>query len=166
MIAIVNSCELFQELGQELKTKWWKSGHHDNDFTVKFEQLLNNFISLKSESATILLDEAFLDIEIQFNKIMTPDWEFRTEAIDTVITTLEDYFDDYTYLREKNLEMVTTLAQDRVAKRYIYSLLQPSTNVMRKRITFERSEQRADVAKKSNKRPNSFRNFSVKLVVT
>ena len=76
-----------------------------------------NFFSLKSESATILLDEAFLDIEIQFNKIMTPDWEFRTEAIDTVITTLEDYFDDYTYLREKNLEMVTTLAQDRVAKR-------------------------------------------------
>lgn len=148
MIAIVNNCELFQELGQELKTKWWKSGHHDNDFTVKFEQLLNNFISLKSDAANFLLDEAFLDIEIQFNKIMTPEWEFKTEAIDTVVMTMDDYFIDYQYLRDKNLELATIIAQDRVAKRYITSLLQPSGNVLRKRITFERTDQRADVAKK------------------
>jgi len=159
MIAIVNNCELFQELGQELKTKWWKSGHHDNDFTVKFEQLLNNFISLKSEAANILLDEAFLDIDIHLNKIMTPDWELKAEAIDTVERTLDDYFGDYRYLREKNLEMVTTLAQDRVAKRYIYSLLQPSVNVIRKRVTFERSEQRADVAKKIAKEAEQLQGF-------
>ena len=45
--------------------------------------------------------------------------------------------------------IVTDVAQERVAKRYIYSLLQPSVaNVLRKRVTFERSEQRVVVAKK------------------
>lgn len=150
MIAIVNNCELFEELGQELKGRWWKSGQHDNEATLNFEQLLTIFSSLKGEAANYLLDEAFLDIEIHFGKIMTPEWAKpgATEAIDTVATTMEDYFDDYNYLRPKNFEMVTQLAQDRVAKRYITSLLQPSANVLRKRVAFENADQRTSVAKK------------------
>lgn len=161
MIAIVNNCELFEELGQELKSRWWKSGHHDNDATVKFEQLLNNFIGLKSEAATFLIDEAFLDIEIQFNKIMTPEWAKpgATEAIDTVARTMEDYFEDYNYLRPRNFEMITTMAQERVARRYIYSLLQPSANVLRKRVSFETSEQRVDVAKKVSNEAKQLQRF-------
>lgn len=150
MIAIVNNCELFEELGQELKSRWWKSGHHDNEATQTFEQLLNLFQSLRQEAVNYLLDEAFLDIEIQFNKIMTPEWAKpeATEAIDTVATTMDDYFEDYNYLRPRNFEIVTDVAQERVAKRYIFSLLQPSANVLRKRVTFERDEQRVIVAKK------------------
>ena len=45
------------------------------------------------------------------------------------------------------------------SRRYIYSLLQPSTNVMRKRITFERSEQRADVAKKIKQEAEQLQGF-------
>jgi hypothetical protein len=29
MIAIINNCERFEELAQELKTRWWKSGPQD-----------------------------------------------------------------------------------------------------------------------------------------
>ena len=83
MIAIVNNCELFEELGQELKGRWWKSGQHDSDATVKFENLLSIFNSLKAEAGNFLLDEAFLDIEIQFAKIMTPEWA-RPEATDAI----------------------------------------------------------------------------------
>ena len=72
MIAIVNNCELFEELGQELKSRWWKPGQHDSEATIKFENLLSIFQNLKSEAAGYLLDEAFLDIEIQFAKLMTP----------------------------------------------------------------------------------------------
>ena len=44
--------------------------------------------------------------------------------------------------------MSVLYAYKRVAKRYIFSLLQPSANVLRKRVTFERDEQRVIVAKK------------------
>ena len=103
----VNNCELFEELGQELKSRWWKSGHHDNEATQTFEQLLNLFQTLRQEAVNYLLDEAFLDIEIQFNKIMTPEWAKpeATEAIDTVATTMDDYFEDYNYLRPRNFEI-------------------------------------------------------------
>ena len=103
----MNNCELFEELGQELKSRWWKSGHHDNEATQTFEQLLNLFQTLRQEAVNYLLDEAFLDIEIQFNKIMTPEWAKpeATEAIDTVATTMDDYFEDYNYLRPRNFEI-------------------------------------------------------------
>ena len=150
MIAIVNNCELFEELAQELKGRWWKSGQHDSDVTVKFENLVSMFRSLKDETADFLLDEAFLDMDMQFAKIMTSEWatEGATQPIDTVAVTLEDYFSDYNYLRQKNFEKVTEVAQNRVAKKYIVSLLQPSTNVLRKRVTLERSDQRVTVARK------------------
>ncbi len=161
MIAIVNNCELFEELGQELKSRWWKSGHHDNIATARFEQLLANFNALKSESANYLIDEAFIDTEIEFNKIMTPEWAKpdASEAIDTVAKTLEDYFEDYKYLRPKNYELVTALSMDRVAKKYIFLLLQPSSNVLRKRATFETSEQRVGVAKKVKKEAMQLQRF-------
>ncbi len=43
MIAIVNNCERFEELAQDLKARWWKPGHHDNEATNKFEILLKTF---------------------------------------------------------------------------------------------------------------------------
>ena len=49
------------------------------------------------------------------------------------------------------------------SRRYIYSLLQPSTNVLRKRITFERSEQRADVAKKIKQEAEQLQEFFRKI---
>ena len=154
---------MFEELGQELKGRWWKSGQHDSDATVKFENLLSIFKSLKVEAANFLLDEAFLDVQIQFDKIMTPEWARpeATEAIDTVATTMDDYFEDYNYLRPKNFELVTTLTQDRVAKRYIVSLLQPiQFHPTRKRVTLdERSDQRVLVAKKVSSEAKQLQRF-------
>merc|ERR1719474_2230205 len=30
MIAIINNCDRFEELSQDMKERWWKPGHHDN----------------------------------------------------------------------------------------------------------------------------------------
>ena len=46
----------------------------------------------------------------------------------------DDYFEDYSYLRPKNFELVISEAQDRVARRYITSMLQPSANPLRQKI--------------------------------
>ena len=55
--------------------------------------------------------------------------------------------------------MAVNMAQDRVALQYIVSLLQPTTNVLRKRVTFERSDQRITVAKKVSAEAKQLQKF-------
>lgn len=139
MIAIVNNCDRFEELGQELKERWWKPGHHDNEATNKFELMLKTYQvcrpvyavqafkilpppcrlekrpswaqDLLEESSGYLLDESFLDIDVHFSELLSSKWQNTTDAIDTVCATLEDYFDDYSYLKPKNFDKVITFAQ-------------------------------------------------------
>ena len=111
MIAIVNNCDRFEDLGQELKSRWWKPGHHDNEATNKFELMLKTYQDLLEESSGYLLDESFLDIDVHFSELLSSRWQNTTDAIDTVCATLEDYFDDYSYLKPKNFEKVITFAQ-------------------------------------------------------
>lgn len=63
MIAIINNCDRFEELSQNMKARWWKSGHHEAEGAGKFEMLLKTFQEIRQESVHYLLDEAFLDIE-------------------------------------------------------------------------------------------------------
>ncbi len=146
MIAIVNNCERFSELGQELKGRWWKSGHHDAAAAAKFELMLKTYRDLLEESSEYLLDEAFLDIDVHFSELLSSRWQNTTDAVDTVCATLDDYFEDYSYLKPKNSEKVITAAQDRVARRYITSMLQ--NNVLRRKISFETGEDRRKAAEK------------------
>ncbi len=141
MIATVNNCGRFEEmLGQDLKSRWWKPGHHDNEATLKFERMIKTYQDLLSESCGFLLDESFLDIDVHFSDLLSSKWQNTTDAVDTVCATLEDYFEDYSYLKPKHFENVITFAQDRVAKRYITSMLQ--NNVLRRKITFETPDDR------------------------
>ena len=127
MVAIVNNSELSQELSQDFRTRWLKPGQQDNYSRyseVKLEQLLSCYNDLKETAFNILLDEVFLDLEKDFKMITTPDWENEAEAIGTVVSTLADYFCDYSHLRTNIFEMVTELAQERVAIAYMNALLQ------------------------------------------
>ena len=153
MVAIVNNSELSQELSQVHRTKWLKPGQQDNDSAVKLEKLLDCYNHMKETASNILLDEVFLDIEKDFEMITTPDWENKNGAINTV-STLEDYFRDYSHLRENNFETVTVLAQERVAIAYMNSLLQPG-----KKIMFENSEQRAKFGKKIARESEQLQDF-------
>lgn len=58
------------------------------------------------------------------------------QAIDTICITLNDYFEDYQFLKPTNFELVITCAQDRVARKYITAMLQ--NNLLRRRLTFTR----------------------------
>lgn len=105
MIAIVNNCDRFEELAQELKDRWWTSDDVSNEATITLETLLQTYKDLREESSEFLLDESFLDIDAHFSDLMTSKWQNSTDAIDTVCATLEDYFEDYSYLK-KNFENV------------------------------------------------------------
>ena len=113
MVAIVNNSELSRDLSQTNQTKWLKPGQQDKDAAVKLEQLLNCYNDLKETASNILLNEVFLDIQDNFN-----------EDIGTVVSTLADYFVDYSHLRENIFEGFTALAQERVAIAYMNALLQ------------------------------------------
>jgi len=146
MIAIINNCERFVVLSQEMKSRWWRSGHHDNEASVKFEKLLKTFQDICQESVKFLLDEAFEDIEVFFSELVTVKWQVGSQAIETICLTLNDYFEDYQFLKQQNFERVITEAQDRVARKYITSMLQ--NNVLRRKITFTGDQERKTAAAK------------------
>ncbi|CAB4069632.1 EXOC3 [Lepeophtheirus salmonis] len=108
MMAIVNNCDRFEELAQDLKERWWKPGYHDNEAVSKFETLIHTFQILRDEN------------------ILTPKWLMSSNQIDTICLTLGDFFNDYTFLKQKNFERVMSKAQDRFAVEYITSMFQPS----------------------------------------
>ena len=96
MIAIINNCDRFEELSQDMKERWWKAGHHESQSggTVKLEheQLLKTYQDIRELSVDYLLDEAFLDIESYFGDLFTARWQGSTQAIETICCTLKDYF--------------------------------------------------------------------------
>ena len=51
MIAIVNNCERFRELAEELKERWWKPGYRDNDADMAYNALINTY-KVRTEEAT------------------------------------------------------------------------------------------------------------------
>lgn len=48
-----------------------------------------------------LLEEALVDLQEQFNTLLTPRWLNNTEPMDTICLTLSDYFTDYQHLYQK-----------------------------------------------------------------
>ena len=90
VITIVNNCQQMLELAQQMKQLYWpktRTDHYED-----FEKLQKTFQSLRDESASYLLDEAFLDLELHFNELFTARWMQSSVSADTICVTLEDYF--------------------------------------------------------------------------
>lgn len=121
IITIVNNCQQMIELAQQMKQLYWpksKTEHYED-----FERLISTFHTIRSDSITYLLEEAFLDLDGQFNDLFTVKWLTSSMSVDTICVTLEDYFQDYNHLRPNNFELVINEAQRMVAKRYIRAML-------------------------------------------
>lgn len=121
IITIVNNCQQITELASQLKQLYWpktRTDHYED-----FEKLIHSFLALRDETASYLLDEAFLDLETHFNELFTIKWITSSIAVDTICVTLQDYFQDYNHLRVVNFEYVIKEAQKMVAKRYLKALL-------------------------------------------
>ena len=158
MIAIVNNCTIFGELALELKTRW--GSKQSTDLMRELEKVLQRFSDNKALSETFLLDEAFLDIDVYFNDVLSANWASNTYAVDKICATLEDYFDDYGYLLERNFEKVITVARDRVARKYIAAVLTPSTNILKlRKHVFETKEDRRQAATKVHAEAGQLKRF-------
>lgn len=103
-----------------------------------------------------LLEEAFLDLEPQFQDLITSKWVGSSIPVDTICVTLEDYFQDYIHLRVRNFDFVISEAQNWVAKRYISAMLQ-------KKISFKTYEERRDAAIKIMSETEQVKEFFVRL---
>lgn len=126
IITIVNNCQQIMELAQQIKQIYWpktRTDHYED-----FEKLLHTFQALRDETASYLLEEAFLDLDGHFNELFTIKWIGSSIAVDTICVTLQDYFQDYNHLRVSNFEFVIKEAQKMVAKRYIKALLSKRIN--------------------------------------
>ncbi|KAK0175117.1 hypothetical protein PV327_008896 [Microctonus hyperodae] len=123
MITVVNNCLQYIELAQQMKQLYWVQ-NVSGDAAIKFETLLEHYQQLRNEAAAILLEESFLDLEPQFQDLLTPKWLNSPIPVETICVTLEDYFQDYGHLRMKNFEYIITEAQNLIARRYIAAMLQ------------------------------------------
>lgn len=133
MITIVNNCLQFIELVKNLKQQYWVP-NSTNDASAKFETLLQSYHQLRLETARILLDQSFLDLELHFNDLLTSKWLAsppgkESIAVQTIRVTLEDYFQDYRHLKPSNFEYVISEAQHLIVKRYITAMLQRKLNL-------------------------------------
>ncbi len=78
-----------------------------------------------NHSIGYLLYELFLDVDREIMKVGTNEWlDAKISVIENICLTLEDYFRDYEYLKEKNSDRLKTLLQNRLAKGYITAILQ------------------------------------------
>lgn len=111
---------------------------------------------LRDEAAQFLLEEAFLDLEPQFQDLIASKWVTSSIPVDTICVTLEDYFQDYIHLRIRNFDYVISEAQNLVAKRYISAMLQ-------KKISFKTYEERRDAAVKIMGEAEQVKEFFVRL---
>lgn len=121
IITIVNNCQQIMELAQQIKQLYWpktRTDHYED-----FEKLLETFQALRDETASYLLEEAFLDLDGHFNELFTVKWITTSIAVDTICVTLQDYFQDYNHLRVINFEFVIKEAQKMVAKKYLKAML-------------------------------------------
>ncbi|XP_063391613.1 exocyst complex component 3 [Cydia fagiglandana] len=152
MITIVNNSEQMVRLAQQTQARHWPPGRHDAPAERKFDTLLDTFQKLRDEAARFLLDEAFLDLEVHFDDLFTSKWLPSSIPVDTICVTLEDYFQDYNHLREKNFEYVINEAQNLVYKKYITAMLS-------KKVTFKTVEEAQQAATKIVKEANQIRSF-------
>jgi exocyst complex component 3 len=121
IITIVNNCQQIMELAQQIWQLYWPKGRTEH--YEDFEKLKQTFQALRDESASYLLEEAFLDLEGCFNELFTLKWMSSSIAVDTICATLQDYFQDYNHLRVINFEYVIKEAQKMIAKRYLKAML-------------------------------------------
>lgn len=143
IITIVNNCQQIIELAQQIKQLYWPKISRPDQY-AEFEKLNTTFQELRDETASYLLEEAFLDLDGHFTELFTTKWISSSIAVDTICVTLQDYFQDYNHLRAINFEFVIKEAQKMVAKRYLKALLskriskpRPECDVIVKKITKE-----------------------------
>jgi exocyst complex component 3 len=149
IITIVNNCQQIMELAQQIKQLYWPKGRTEH--YEDFEKLTHTFHALRDESATYLLQEAFLDLEGHFVELFTAKWLTSSISVDTICVTLQDYFQDYNHLRVINFEYVIIEAQKMVAKRYIKAMLS-------KRVSKPKQECE-EIVKKIIKEVNTIKRF-------
>ncbi|XP_023231105.1 exocyst complex component 3-like [Centruroides sculpturatus] len=73
-IAIANNCLQFRELAQGLRQRYWKPNVHDNEAEKIFQKTLFLFEKLREEVLDFLLEELFLDLDREFNDLVTKKW--------------------------------------------------------------------------------------------
>lgn len=121
IITAMNNGQQMIELGQQMKQLYWPKGRADH--YEEFERMVAKFQDVRKITADVLLDEAFLDLEVHFRELFTTPWLTSKQAVDTICVTLADYFSDYSHLRLVNFEYVLIQAQREVVTRYLRAML-------------------------------------------
>lgn len=155
IITVLNNCLQFIELALEMKQHYWSSDFKDQSSNA-YEKLIKTFQNLRDEAAQFLLEEALIDLDTHFQDLITTKWLTSFISIETICVTLEDYFQDYTHLKPKNLEYIILEAEDIIVRRYIMAILQ-------KKLNFKTYEERRSAADKMTNEVDQLKSFFMRV---
>jgi exocyst complex component 3 len=143
MIAVTNNCIGFTEiLFKFCSTYEYVLVTIRKEFETPFKNALEKFEKLREDTLELILKDFFLDVEKEISRVGTKEWlEEKASITESVCLTLDDYVQDYKYLKETNYDDLSKLLQDKLAIVYIQAMLQ-------KKITFKDSTQRELFARK------------------
>ncbi|CAH3195503.1 unnamed protein product [Porites evermanni] len=144
MVAIVNNCKACMDFTDQLKERLIAElgrAAFGEDRQRTFKMVVDCFERIGEESTGYLLEEVFLDLENFFSQIMTPTWVPSSEAVDTIVVTIEDYYNDFLHMKGRFFDYLMEEALKRVILEYVRAMLN-------KRIAFKDYEGRRDAAKK------------------
>lgn len=168
MITAMNNGQQMIELGNQMKQLYWPKSR--NDHYPEFERMIEKFQEVRKMTADVLLDEAFLDLEVHFRELFTQPWLLSKQAVDTICVTLADYFSDYSHLRLVNFESVLIQAQRQVVTRYLRAMLSkkirltdPEIEGMVKKITDEANQLQA-LFERVNRTPTTKMDSPIKII--
>lgn len=103
-----------------------------------------------------LLQELFMDVDSELSKIGSKDWlDGKHCVVENVCLTLDDYFNDYNHLKERNFEYLKLNLQNKLARGYI-------TNLLIKKMSLKDQAQREQFARRFVREADILRNHLAK----
>ena len=158
LTALANNSIKFVSLSQETRAAWWKPGltPPDPESTGSFEQLLWSYQELGEEAVNAILEEATTLIEEQFGELFTEEWRVGVGGVvGRICGTLNDYFEGYHRLGDKGFGRLHRAVQERLAVRYISSMLQSS----RRKVTLSGDVERREARERVKEDAAHFKEF-------
>ena len=159
LTALANNSIKFISLSQETRAVWWKPGlapAPDPESTGSFEQLLWSYQELGEEAVNAILEEATTLIEERFGELFTEEWRLGLGGVvGRICGTLNDYFEGYHRLSDNGFGRLHRAVQERLAVRYISSMLQSS----RRKVTLSGDTERREAKERVKEDAAHFKEF-------
>ncbi|XP_064405775.1 exocyst complex component 3-like isoform X2 [Halichondria panicea] len=145
MIATANNCRSCVEFAEQLRKRFCLELNEtvlDAEYERLFKKVSEEFDAVGHQCATVILDDAFMDLEPLLQGLLTKDAWFGNpgDLVGKTEGTILDYNEDFNCLKPAYYSYVIVESQHRVMNSYMQAMMQ-------KRMVFKKDKDRERAAK-------------------